>query len=324
MVKVPRPSVLAGKVASFLPWSGILRVMSLRPRLFLMTLSLSITAASSAHAYCRTHTGDRGQSTCPPVCANKGTPLAWHKSELSYGFNVRGFPGLSDTALRRIFAASTAPWENVQCNGQSIGLDFTQLPGTTTLEQGPAEGEDHEPNENVITHYDPAGWDELGYSSRAFAITAVWFSKSGQISGADMGFNGGMDLYGDCAVASCASGSSLHTDLQNVATHEFGHFLGLSHSDDPAATMSCEAQASDTDKRTLEADDIAGICATYPPGSAFIARPEQEGGCSLSPGSRRATHGLAFVLGTCLLVVLRRLPSRFSRRRRRAALRSLS
>jgi MYXO-CTERM domain-containing protein len=53
------------------------------------------------------------------------------------------------------------------------------------------------------------------------------------------------------------------SDLANVVTHEAGHFLGLGHSEIPGTTMSTTAFLGDTDKRTLEADDRAGVCAVY-------------------------------------------------------------
>jgi hypothetical protein len=50
-------------------------------------------------------------------------------------------------------------------------------------------------------------------------------------------------------------------------THEAGHFLGLSHSPDPTATMKAvySAASDGTSFRTLEPDDVAGICDVYPP-----------------------------------------------------------
>jgi MYXO-CTERM domain-containing protein len=56
------------------------------------------------------------------------------------------------------------------------------------------------------------------------------------------------------------------TDLQNTATHEAGHFLGLSHSPEPDATMYASAPIGETAKRTLADDDVAGLCELYPAG----------------------------------------------------------
>jgi hypothetical protein len=100
---------------------------------------------------------------------------------------------------------------------------------------------------------------------RAFAITNLRFnSRTGHILGADMLFNGGKDPFTRCDEDACAGGQG--TDLPNVVTHEAGHFLGLAHSDDPESTMWHDAKADDTDKRSLEEDDRAGICAVYGPG----------------------------------------------------------
>lgn len=49
-------------------------------------------------------------------------------------------------------------------------------------------------------------------------------------------------------------------------THETGHFLGLAHSHQPDATMYPVYQQGTTMIRNLSDDDIAGICAVYPPG----------------------------------------------------------
>ncbi|MDB4987173.1 MAG: hypothetical protein JWN04_2351 [Myxococcaceae bacterium] len=292
--------------------------MPFRPSAALLVLAAVLTV-SPVQAYCITHSLDPAQSQCQ--CLELGKPAAWHTSELSYGFNEAAFPGLPDEQLRATVAASFETWQSVTCDGKSIGFHITELPGTTTLQEGPGADE---PNENVITHYDAAGWEDKLYSPLAFAITAVWLDKkTGQIYGADIGLNGGMDRFGDCLTQSCCliacKSDSLKTDLQNVLTHEIGHFLGLSHSDtDPRATMSCTASAGDVDKRTLEPDDIAGICAAYPTSSAF---PDDEPklpdggtksggshhhGCSLARGGRSTTLDLSVLGLLSALLVLRR------------------
>jgi len=54
-------------------------------------------------------------------------------------------------------------------------------------------------------------------------------------------------------------------DLQNIATHEFGHAAGLGHPDNTCTdeTMYAFASVGETKKRTLNAGDIAGIDSLY-------------------------------------------------------------
>ncbi len=54
-------------------------------------------------------------------------------------------------------------------------------------------------------------------------------------------------------------------DLDSLVTHEAGHLLGLAHTPDASATMFAGYRRGTIDLRSLEADDIAGLCAIYPP-----------------------------------------------------------
>jgi len=94
------------------------------------------------------------------------------------------------------------------------------------------------------------------------ALTVTQFSGS-QITGANIFFN--PNPTGVCFItdsnASCANGTDFAQDLQTVATHELGHFIGLDHSAVVRATMYPFAPAKETQ---LSWDDVAGASLLYP------------------------------------------------------------
>lgn len=53
-------------------------------------------------------------------------------------------------------------------------------------------------------------------------------------------------------------------DLHNALAHEVGHFIGLDHSEIKDATMFASAGRGETNKRDLDADDLAAIQKLYP------------------------------------------------------------
>jgi hypothetical protein len=52
-------------------------------------------------------------------------------------------------------------------------------------------------------------------------------------------------------------------DLQGVAAHEYGHALGLDHSDVGGTTMWPSITGSGSAQRSIEEDDINGVKAIY-------------------------------------------------------------
>jgi predicted Zn-dependent protease len=63
------------------------------------------------------------------------------------------------------------------------------------------------------------------------------------------------------------NGAAGKMDVQNIATHELGHTLSLLDlygNADQAKTMYGYSSNGDISKRSLETEDIAGLCYIYP------------------------------------------------------------
>ena len=106
-------------------------------------------------------------------------------------------------------------------------------------------------------------------SGSAIATTYTWFSGSRLIE-ADMVFwDGGFQFF--TGTTGCANGFY----IEDVATHEFGHALGLGHSDVPGATMYPSISYCSQESRTLAGDDIAAVLSLYPPTTTPPTPPTQ-------------------------------------------------
>jgi hypothetical protein len=96
-------------------------------------------------------------------------------------------------------------------------------------------------------------------SSGSAIATTYWWTSGGRIVDADIVFwDGGFRFF------SGASGCSSGFYIEDIAAHEFGHALGLAHSDAAAATMYFAVASCSTSSRSLDSDDIAGVRFLYP------------------------------------------------------------
>lgn len=105
-------------------------------------------------------------------------------------------------------------------------------------------------------------------SSGSAIATTYWWSSGNRIIDADIVFWDGAYRF-FTGSSGCTSGFY----VEDIATHEFGHALGLGHSASPAATMYATTSSCNTNNRTLDADDIAGVRALYPPTGPTPPRP---------------------------------------------------
>jgi hypothetical protein len=103
------------------------------------------------------------------------------------------------------------------------------------------------------------GFSYLG-TDGTIAQNSFWFNPTtGVLSESDIVFN----TYYSWSV----TGASGTYDVQNIATHELGHALSLDDLYgyfDSEKTMYGYANEGETKKRSLDPDDVAGICHLYP------------------------------------------------------------
>jgi hypothetical protein len=105
-------------------------------------------------------------------------------------------------------------------------------------------------------------------SGSALATTYSWFSGT-RIIDADIVFwDAGFQFF--TGSSSCSGGFY----IEDVATHEFGHALGLGHSTVDGATMYPSITTCSQGSRVLDADDIAAVLSLYPPSATAPMPPK--------------------------------------------------
>ncbi|MFZ5893600.1 MAG: matrixin family metalloprotease [Myxococcota bacterium] len=219
--------------------------------------------AEPVFAYCRTTTCfvEPGPATCggpssrrnaKTGCLASGKPLYWPTPCVSFAVQEGGSSalGLDYNEAEQLVTAAFARWVNAPCNNgtPSIAL-LSDGPLTCEMRSYSASAP---ANAILFRDYD---WS---YGPEAIALTTVTFDEdSGEIRSADTEINT----------------QNFHMSpetLSYVLTHEAGHFLGLDHSAHRSAIMfgeySVAGAADHPSPPMLNEDDVAGICAIYPPG----------------------------------------------------------
>lgn len=155
----------------------------------------------------------------------------------SYWINPSNKYGFSTTTVVNSITASASTWD-----AQTSYTVFSYK-GTTSMVAGRYDG------------YNVVSWG--AYRAGVIAVTYIWYSGS-QIVETDTRMN---QLY-----KWSLSGEAGKMDVQNIMTHELGHWCGLAdlYSDaDYWLTMYGYAGYGETYKQTLGLGDINGIIAVY-------------------------------------------------------------
>ncbi len=177
-------------------------------------------------------------------------PLRWTDACVSYHLNERGYLGGYNERQLSSIQGSFESWMEPSCSF----LHFVYAGMTDVDDVGYDRNKSLDDNQNIIMFREDA-WN---HDPDVLALTTVSYNpKTGDILDADIEFNGVSHVFS-------LNPSAQKHDMINTVTHEVGHLLGLDHSPINDATMYEDAPPGEFRKRTLEQDDIDGLCTIYP------------------------------------------------------------
>lgn len=182
-----------------------------------------------------------------PVQVCGGDVARWNAPEVPYRLNSSGSADLPFATVETAVANGWEAWTSPCCSAWRVRRDADTT--VTATEQSA---------QHVIS-FEESDWDPaLGNVSSVIGVTLISFSGNCAITDADIVFNG----VGFVFVDGVPQGQN-ESDLQSIATHEQGHWLGLGHTTaGPTATMH-DTYDNGIGQRTLHPDDEAGVCALY-------------------------------------------------------------
>ncbi len=233
-------------------------------------LTLSAWSASTAHAY----------RTSQDSLFNQRNGItgrvAFEPLPVRYSI-FRGPPGLAVADVERATRAAFETWTLPACS--ALRVDGGGFGGAAAI-----YGDDR----NVVEWVEDGSWGARGFSQFTIGVTTSQFlrvSDRWTFDESDMELNADDFRW----VIDGGTSDADPVDVQGLVVHEAGHFFGLLHSCDPSASDGAPACADGAEpetmwprytgenQRTLEPDDVDGICFLYPaPGCDVSGCPAGE------------------------------------------------
>ena len=171
------------------------------------------------------------------------TKIRWTALPVNYVINPTNFQNLTPDFITSAVYKSAETWDaatSKELINNTYTVDYTETYGAQDYK-----------NAIVFGNYPTAG---------VIAVTTIWYNPATKaIVEFDVMFDTDW-TWGDATV------DTTKMDLQNIATHELGHGVGLADVYETACdavTMYGYSDYGETQKRTLEIPDVTGIQTLY-------------------------------------------------------------
>lgn len=214
--------------------------------------------------------------------AGPGGTLAWNLTnpatdkvvggEITYNLNPAGSDNLPFSQVEQALMAAFQSWEDIP----SSAIAFRRGPNTTSTAGG---------NDDVLQLFwlensttTPDGLNLTGALAISRTTAFSTGARAGEIVDGSLVFNGNEFQWG-------VNGAANVADIGEVATHEIGHLIGLSHTPIGGATMFPRSGVGRTSGRSLESDDIIAASVAYPAGNFLASTATLAGRVFDGPGN---------------------------------------
>jgi hypothetical protein len=215
-------------------------------------------------------------------------PSRWANASFTWVLNNPGTPpgnvdttdGTNPLPLKTVLINSANSWKTGSLNGQQLtnisitnGNDVTNLPNPQIDCMNVVSFNDNNaadfPTGTVTVAFTTVSTDYLrngapGTPGTTYTFTECSGSETITTTSPSIVFDADIAFNPHAQFSTSTPPLANDFDLQSVATHEFGHALGLDHSGIAHAVMFPAGDTGGSQQRTLSADDLIAVAFLYP------------------------------------------------------------
>lgn len=190
--------------------------------------------------------GARWIDQCDPrdwqCTENMLMPVRWY-------INSTGYSSMTSAQVKTIFDNAWDAWTSPCCSDWEVAYQNTTN----------ANAFDGNNGIHVLSFHESSWPSTAGSVNSTIGVTPSIIRSDCIIVASDIGFNG----VGFTFVDGAPPQFSNQADLQSIAVHEMGHFLGLDHSEVFGSSLWASYSGS-VGERSLHRDDENAVCTIYP------------------------------------------------------------